>query len=62
MNSRCDEPPELGLEGLEVQRDDRTRAGGREAGDEAVTDLAAGAGDENDGFAHGLMLVLPNPG
>ena len=48
-----DERGERRLERLEVQRDDRARAGRGEARDEAVADLAAGAGDEDDGFSHG---------
>ena len=44
-----DERRERRIERADVDGDDR-RAGSREAGDEAVTDFAAGAGDEDDRF------------
>src|ERR1051326_8872787 len=48
-DKRC----QLRRQRIEIERDDRLRAVGGQARDEAVTDLAAGAGDEGDGFAHG---------
>jgi len=38
------------IERLQVEGDDRAAAFPREALDQAVTDLAAGAGDEDDGL------------
>jgi hypothetical protein len=52
VNSPRDEAPERGVEGLEVEGENRAGALGREARDEAVPHLAARAGDENDGAAH----------
>ena len=45
-----------GSSGVEVERDDGSAAVSGEARDEAVADLAAGAGDEDDRFAeHGRL-------
>ena len=40
------------VERLQVERDDRAAAVARQALDQAVADLAAGAGDQDDGLAH----------
>jgi hypothetical protein len=46
-----------GLEGGDVERDDGPRGLPGEAFDETVSDLAAGAGDEHDGFAHARIIL-----
>lgn len=46
-----DERRERRVERRHVERDDRG-AGGRQARHEPVADLAASAGDENDGSSH----------
>ena len=42
-----DQPGQRRIERLQVERDDRLAAVGGERGDQAVADLAVGAGDEN---------------
>jgi hypothetical protein len=46
-----------GIERRDVEGDDR-RAGRPEASDEAVTDFAAGAGNQGDRFPHRPALIL----
>jgi hypothetical protein len=48
-----DETALLGIERLEVDREDGPRAVGGEARDQAVADLSAGSRDEDDGLSHG---------
>ena len=45
------------IETRDVERDDGAIGLTRQAIDQAMTDLAAGAGDEHDGFAHGEIIV-----
>ncbi len=45
------------IETRDVERDDGAIGLARQAIDQAMTDLAAGAGDEHDGFAHGEIIV-----
>ncbi len=45
-------PAERGIERVHVQRDDRVRARAGEVRDQAVADLATGAGDEDNGFSN----------
>ena len=52
VNSRGDQRRQAGVERVDVEGDDRAAAGLGEPGDQAVADLAAGAGDEDDGLAH----------
>ena len=55
-------PREIGIEGRDVERDDRSRAIFRQLIDQAVPDFAGGAGNEDNRFAHddgtdlGLLL------
>jgi hypothetical protein len=48
-----DETALLGIERLEVDREDGPRAVGGETRDQAVADLSAGSRDEDDGLSHG---------
>ena len=50
------EPREPALERRNVERDDG-RSGGGEPRDQAMTDFAAGPGDENDRFSQALILA-----
>ena len=51
VNSRCTSLCSVGVERREIDRDDRTARAGQ-PGDQAVADLAAGAGHERYGCAH----------
>jgi hypothetical protein len=50
---------EVPIERLEVDGDDRSVAFRGEAFDQAVSDLAARAGDQGDVLAHGKLLRGP---
>ena len=52
-------PLHVRLERLHVQRHDLPRALGGEALDQAVTDLAAGPRDQNDGLSHACLHAPP---
>ena len=52
-----DLPGDRGIERREVERDDRAVGLLGEAIDQAVADLAAGAGDEHDRFAHARIIL-----
>ena len=52
MNSRCTSVRQRRLQRVDVEGDDRALAGGRQPCDEAVADLAAGAGNEDNRFAN----------
>ena len=45
------------IETRDVERDDGAIGLARQAIDQAMTDLAAGAGNEHNGFAHGEIIV-----
>src|SRR5690606_13017126 len=46
------------VERAHVERDDRVLLLARKAVDQAVTDLAAGARDENDRFTHAVIILF----
>ena len=57
VNSRVDERRQRRVERRDVERDDRRGAAARQALDQAVADLAAGAGDQDDGLAHRKIIL-----
>ena len=52
VNSRCTSLRQRRLERVDVEGDDGALAAGRQPLDQAVADLAAGAGDEDNRFAN----------